>query len=104
MLVAFGQLSPDGRTHAHWWREATPIDRDALSERADDLLVGPVADAVLFAGGDVARDHNAPRSLERNTSRAYPRPVATFARQRRGVAIHTMREGAGGAYQYQTLP
>ena len=80
MLVAFGQLRPDGSTSAHRRREATPICRNALREDTDDLLVGPILDAVLFAGRDVARDRYTPWNLERNTSRAYPRPVPTFPR------------------------
>jgi len=80
VLVAFGQLGLDGSTSAHRRREATPIRRNALREDTDDLLVGPILDAVLFAGRDVARDRYAPWNLERNTSRAYPQPVPTFPR------------------------
>src|SRR5215472_18128650 len=72
-----------------------PIGRDALCEGTDDLIVGPVLDAILLAGRDVARDRRAPRPLERNTSGAYPRPVPTFARQRRCVAIHAVGDRAG---------
>jgi hypothetical protein len=44
-------------------------------ECTDDLVVGPATYAVFFAGRDVARDHCPPGTLERKTSRAYPRPV-----------------------------
>ena len=55
VLVAPGQPRPDRRAATHRRRQPPPIRRDALGDRAQDLLVGPAPDPALRMRADVAR-------------------------------------------------
>src|SRR6185312_8838355 len=65
----------------------------ALGDGALDLGVGPAADALGLARGDVARHRGAPRAGEFAAAGAHGVLEIHFAVDQRGVAFHAVTDG-----------
>src|SRR5262249_10497162 len=78
---------------AHRRLELGAVLADALGDRALDLRIGPVADALGLARRDVARHRHAPRPLELKSALAEIADEILALLPERRVAFHAMRDG-----------
>src|SRR6266581_1166380 len=80
-------------TVAHRRLQLTAVAADAFGDRALDLIVGPAADALFLARGDIARNRDAPRPGKFEAASAEPGRELAPARTHGCVALHAVRDG-----------
>ena len=81
----------------HRRQQVAAVSGNALRERAEYLLIGPIADtAVILVRRDVRCDHNAPWSLEGHAARA--QSASSPAEQAVSAGVwHSMQCASGPA-------
>src|SRR3981081_1903437 len=91
--VAVGHLGVIGKAHRRL--ELGAVLADALGDGALDVRIAPIAEALLLARRDVARDRYAPRTLELAPTLAdgILEIDARSGRPERRVAFHAMADG-----------